>query len=78
MNSRTMALAAVALVMVAAAGIAVYITTDDEYSISYELNGGTQNQLNPTTYTEGKRPPATSRCMRVGPTLSSARPWSSR
>ena len=55
MNSRTMALAAVALVMVAAAGIAVYITTDDEYSISYELNGGTQNQLNPTTYTEGKQ-----------------------
>ena len=49
MNSRTMALAAVALVMVAAAGIAVYITTDDEYSISYDLNGGTQNQLNPTT-----------------------------
>ncbi len=54
MNSRTMALAVVALVIIAAAGMAVYIATDDEYSISYELNGGTQNQLNPTTYTKGQ------------------------
>ena len=49
MNRKAIAAIAAVVVAVAAIGI-VYAITDDQYDITYVLNGGTQNDLNPTSY----------------------------
>ena len=49
MNRKAIAAIAAVVVAVAAIGI-VYAITDDRYDITYVLNGGTQNDLNPTSY----------------------------
>lgn len=55
MKGRKMAaLAAVAVIAVVLAAVTVYAVGNDGYSIEYELNGGTQNELNPTSYTKGE------------------------
>lgn len=52
MNRKAIAAIAAVVVAVAAIGI-VYAITDDQYDITYVLNGGTQNDLNPTSYEAG-------------------------
>lgn len=52
MNRKAIAVIAAVVVAVAAIGI-VYAITDDRYDITYVLNGGTQNELNPTSYEAG-------------------------
>ena len=52
MNRKAIAAIAAVVVAVAAIGI-VYAITDDRYDITYVLNGGTQNDLNPTSYEAG-------------------------
>ena len=52
MNRKAIAAIAAVAVAVAAIGI-VYAITDDQYDITYVLNGGTQNDLNPTSYEAG-------------------------
>ena len=54
MNSKTIAIALMAVLAVAAAGV-LLLHPDEEarYSLHYELNGGEQNPLNPTEYTSG-------------------------
>lgn len=52
MNRKAIAAIATVVVAVAAIGI-VYAITDDQYDITYVLNGGTQNDLNPTSYEAG-------------------------
>ena len=54
MKMNRKAIAAMAAVVVAVAAIRiVYAITDDQYDITYVLNGGTQNDLNPTSYEAG-------------------------
>lgn len=52
MNRKAIAAMAAVVFAVAAIGI-VYAITDDRYDITYVLNGGTQNDLNPTSYEAG-------------------------
>lgn len=52
MNRKAIAAMVAVVVAVAAIGI-VYTITDDRYDITYVLNGGTQNDLNPTSYEAG-------------------------
>ena len=44
---------ATVVVLVAAAAAVVLYMGEDQYTITYELNGGDNNSLNPTSYTSG-------------------------
>ena len=54
MRAKVIAIVLVFVLAVVAAGVLLQNQEDaSEYNISYELNGGEQNTLNPTTYTRG-------------------------
>ena len=54
MSSNKMTIALVAVLAVVAGVVLLYPDGDVHYSIQYELNGGEQNSLNPTEYTQGQ------------------------
>ena len=53
MNKKHIAAIATVVVLVAAAAAVVLYMGEDQYTITYELNGGDNNSLNPTSYTSG-------------------------
>ena len=54
MSSKKIAIALVAVLAVVAGVVLLYPDGDVQYSIQYELNGGEQNSLNPSEYTQGQ------------------------
>ena len=54
MSSKKIAIALVAVLAVVAGVVLLYPDGDVQYSIQYELNGGEQNFLNPSEYTQGQ------------------------